>query len=144
MIERKIRLKLDHFYSFWAAAPKGPTTYGTTQGDSKSPCYVSSSPFPLQTLWMTSQALRLAFRPSGWPSRPSGWSPDPQAELPGPLAVYQTLWLTSQAFWMASIPSCWRSRPTNWPPDTPYSPPDPLNCLQDLSASLPRPLAGSQ
>ena len=42
----------------------------------------------LQTLRMTSQALRLAFRPSVWPSTPSDWPSDPQNDLSGPLAGF--------------------------------------------------------
>ena len=40
---------------------------------------------------MTSQALRLAFKPSGLPCRTSGWPPDTQTDLPGLLASFHTL-----------------------------------------------------
>ena len=82
MIERKIRLKLDHFYSFWVAAPKGPTTYGTTQGDSKS---------------LFLHFTILLFLYFYVPPSP----PDPQDGLSGPQAVFQILRLASQAFWLA-------------------------------------------
>ena len=54
----------------------------------------------LQTLWMTSQALRLASKPSGWPSWPFGWPPHPVDDVvPGPQAGFQTLRLAFQALW---------------------------------------------
>ena len=108
-----VRLELVQYYSkffiVFQIFKKGPMTYGSTEEDSECSVLRFSVPPPLQTLRMATQAPRLAFRSSGWPSRPSGWPPDPQANLPGPsaglpglLAGFHTLTLASQALWLAS------------------------------------------
>ena len=54
----------------------------------------------LQTLRLTSQALWLAARPSGWPLRTAGWPPDPQADCPETLVCFHTFRLASVACWL--------------------------------------------
>ena len=106
---------------FWAAAPKGPLTYGTTWGRSGSPFYHPCPPARPPT-------------PPDWPPRPSGWLPDllvglsgPPAGLSGPPAGLSDLSL-------ASWPFSWPLRPSGRPLD-------PSHGLSDPQAD---PLAGFQ
>ena len=64
--------------------------------ETQSPCMPLWDPLAgLQTLRITSQALRLAFKPLGLASRPSGWPPNTQTDLPGLLASSHTLRVAS-------------------------------------------------